>query len=493
MNFKSKNSKLNKGRALEQNWLFRTGLKGIGRKIAFSSLLVMTIGFFTNPFDSGLALLSYAGLVVAVFPLLSFIATKELKHVSIFIPLLLTWIYFLAPFLYDEPIVHSYRNVPEVFFPQMALSAAGSLLAMCVGFYFSFSSKRKTTISGRKFRLSERQLSTLILICIFMGVSSNILRYYAPEILKPFGQIFALLDFAPVLAIALGVLYLLRGGRAAVVIAPATFYLVFEILLRVSETLFSKIIYMVAAIILVVIFERRKIPWVTIAICFVSIFPLFNARMNFRMEAHERWHYEKFEEKEKIPGLLGRGLENLRESYAIWNWDDFGQSVQDQSQTRFEGISYFGQCVFVVKTEKKELKYGETFWWLPLTPVPRVIIPWKPRNYHATDLAVEYGVKGEDSKAAMNFPMLVEFYINFGFIGVVVCSFFQGALYKWCFRFAAFGQGDLNMLFFVNILWHLEKVESNVTLIFGGIFQAILSWWFLAKIVNLNFRGKLFK
>ncbi|PKN13537.1 MAG: hypothetical protein CVU69_02365 [Deltaproteobacteria bacterium HGW-Deltaproteobacteria-4] len=398
----------------------------------------------------------------------------------------MTWLYFLGPYLYENLPTHSYRVIPYDHLPDMAMYSALSICALVLGFYSIFRRSTGRPISSLNFQLSRPALGRVALIMIAFGVLSRGIDYYLSWVLGPFGQLFQIIDFAPVLAICAGLLYYLRGGRELVILVPVSTYFFLEILLRVSETLFSKIIYIIAGMIIIYILERKKIPWMVIALTFVLVFPVFNSRMLFRMEAHNRWYGLAGAEKLGITELIGKGGGYLMQSYSFSDWDNLGASVETQASSRFENISYLGQCVYLVKDQAKPLKYGETFWWLPLTPVPRAIFPWKPPNYHATLLAEEYGCKGLFSKAAMNFPMLVEMFINFGFVGMVALSFFQGGLYRWCLGKVAYGVGDLNALAFINILWHLEKVESNITMIFGGIFQALITWWLLARFLKVR-------
>jgi hypothetical protein len=398
----------------------------------------------------------------------------------------MTWIYFLAPYLHGTLVSHSYRMIPHDYLGEMAAYSALSLVALFVGFYATFRRPRRRTISPPDFTVRKGVLGRVAVGFIVIGLVSNIIDYYVPWVLEPLGQLLQVLDFAPVLALCVGLLYWLRGGRSLGVLVPLIIYFSFELALRTSETLFSKIAFLFAGLFLVYIIERRRIPWLALIAAFLLLFPIFHERTQFRMEAHNRWHYTPFEDREKIPALLSRGAGYLVKSYQFWNWGSFAEALVAQGRSRFEDISYLGQCVYQVEAKGVPLKYGATFWWLPLTPIPRTIFPWKPSNYHPTLLAIEYGLKGPYSKAAMNFPMLAEMYINFGFLGMVVLSFFQGVLYKWCLRIVSFGVGDLNLLSFVNILWHLEKVESNITMIFGGILQALLTWWMIARFVRFR-------
>ncbi len=458
----------------------------VGKILTIIAFITFCVGLYTRPFNFFLAVFSLIGFAVILFPLVAFTISRELRHLTIFIPASLTWLYFLGPYLYESLPQHSYRIIPTEHLPIMAGSACLALVGMLSGYYFSFRRPPQKTISSPRFRLSLPQLARLTWCLIALGIATRVGQYYAPWILKPFGQLVGILDFAPVLSFCSCLLFILRRGKSLPLLTVSFLYLLVELLLRISETLFSKIAFLLAGLLLVYIIERRRIPWKSMICALIIFYPLYESRENFRLEAHERWHYTSFSQSEKIPTLLNRGYSYMLSSYSNWEWAQFQGSIQDQASSRLEGISFLGQCVHLVENEAVELKYGATFWWLPITPIPRFIAPWKPINYHPTRLAEEYGCKGIGSKAAMNFPMLVEMFINFGFIGMVIGSFFQGLLYKWTLRMACFGLGDLNLLLFINILWHLEKIESNITMIFGGIFQALITWWIIGRLLPIT-------
>ena len=135
---------------------------------------------------------------------------------------------------------------------------------------------------------------------------------------------------------------------------------------------------------------------------------------------------------------------------------------------------------------------GETFYWLPLVPVPRVIFPAKPKNVMSTDVATEYGLRGEVSIASINFPMLVEGYINFGFKGMVLMSLLFGIAYKWFASKFGFGVGDLNLIIVMNSVKQFTHAEGNITLVFGALIQVYLFWYVVVWFFKLNENNKLF-
>ena len=47
---------------------------------------------------------------------------------------------------------------------------------------------------------------------------------------------------------------------------------------------------------------------------------------------------------------------------------------------------------------------------------------------------------------------------------------------KLVYRKIAFGNGDFNLLIYINAFWHLPKVESSSVMILGGFLQVLFSF-----------------
>lgn len=91
--------------------------------------------------------------------------------------------------------------------------------------------------------------------------------------------------------------------------------------------------------------------------------------------------------------------------------------------------------------------------------------------------AIYYGLKDKSWRASINFPMLCEFYANFGYLGMIFLSFFNGILIVWFMRKFNDGEGDTNLLLLIFIVSKIIVVEANVTLAYGAILQVIAVCW----------------
>jgi hypothetical protein len=122
---------------------------------------------------------------------------------------------------------------------------------------------------------------------------------------------------------------------------------------------------------------------------------------------------------------------------------------------------------------------GETYLSLVGFAVPRFLWPTKPTKTLGQDFGHRYGyLDSWDSWTSINLPFLVEFYANFGEIGVLIGMVIVGVLYRLL-------DNDLNrpgqplqvtICSFV-LLVPLLNIESDFSLVFGGLFMNGVALW----------------
>ena len=386
-----------------------------------TSLIIVLIILMIHPFNWLLAGMSLVAISVVILPLFIFYRTKDTVHVIVFIPLLMTFIYFLSPFLQNELVNHNYRIIPVEYIFEICLYSGLSIIAIFFGFYFpKFTHVKPIFIKSEK--LSHRNLKLLFYFFLGLAIIQTNLELYAHWLYRPLGEILQVFEFSQVLALSIGVLYFIRGGKSYSVRFIFIIFFISELFFRVSDTLFSKVMYLFCCIFFTYIIETKVLPWKRILLVLLLLIPSFSMRKEYRNIVIERWYFGA--EKLSIVQSINEGFDYFTQPLINFEFSEITDVISNQQNTRFENISYLGQCVHMVKNNGLRLKWGETFWWFPLAIVPRALFPWKPINNHATTLAQEYGTKGF-AKGAMNFPMLVEYFINFGCFGMIIFSFLQ--------------------------------------------------------------------
>lgn len=122
---------------------------------------------------------------------------------------------------------------------------------------------------------------------------------------------------------------------------------------------------------------------------------------------------------------------------------------------------------------------GETYLSLVGFAVPRFIWPSKPTKTLGQDFGHRYGyLDSWDTWTSINLPFLVEFYANFGEMGVLIGMVIVGLLYRLL-------DNDLNRpgqplqvtICCLVLLVPLLNIESDFSLVFGGLFMNGVALW----------------
>jgi hypothetical protein len=134
---------------------------------------------------------------------------------------------------------------------------------------------------------------------------------------------------------------------------------------------------------------------------------------------------------------------------------------------------------------------GETYLSLVGFAVPRFIWPSKPTKTLGQDFGHRYGyLDSWDTWTSINLPFLVEFYANFGEVGVLIGMAIVGLSYRLL-------DNDLNRagqplqvtICNLVLLVPLLNIESDFSLVFGGLFMnGVALWCLLVALSQLPMR-----
>lgn len=130
---------------------------------------------------------------------------------------------------------------------------------------------------------------------------------------------------------------------------------------------------------------------------------------------------------------------------------------------------------------------GETLRNLLTNPVPRVFWPGKPPETLGQWFGHKYLILApDDLGTSINVPWLVEFYVNFGLVGVLLGMAAVGALLAALEAvLLAPGMSDLAIVAGWSLIFRLFYQESNVSLMLGGLPAQIL---FLLAFLHVALR-----
>jgi hypothetical protein len=147
----------------------------------------------------------------------------------------------------------------------------------------------------------------------------------------------------------------------------------------------------------------------------------------------------------------------------------------------------------VVRSTPQRVPYwdGATYRSLVGALVPRVLWPGKPEKRLGNDFGHRYGyLTRDDLSTSVNFPFLVEFFANFAAAGVVLGMLAVGTLYQALERrINRPGQDPLVSILAVSVFVPLFNIESDFSLIFGGIIMAGAAQWAILRTIRFHARA----
>jgi hypothetical protein len=147
----------------------------------------------------------------------------------------------------------------------------------------------------------------------------------------------------------------------------------------------------------------------------------------------------------------------------------------------------------VIRRTPEEIPYwgGTTYLSLVGAFVPRFLWPDKPTKELGQAFGHRYGYVGaNDTGTAVNLPILVEFFLNFGMIGVVFGMAIVGLIYRLVERAVNNpGQSDLLSLAGIVLMIPLTNIESDFSLGFGGLILNGLALWLVLRLMGRGSEG----
>lgn len=220
-----------------------------------------------------------------------------------------------------------------------------------------------------------------------------------------------------------------------------------------------------------------RVPLVVLAALGLFIMGLRGAANEYRVVLHNSPHL--LEDR-----ALERGLQFFELARSELEREG-ASSITASAFGRFSQIALFAEVV-----DKTPLAIphwgGATYATLPATFVPRALWPDKPAKELGQRFGHRYGVLHEtDTTTSINLPQLVEHYVNFGALGVLLGSLAIGLVYRVLVHLLVHpAAGEAGLVFGVLFASRLLHVESDTSLVLGIVLQLALLCaplaWFLA-------------
>lgn len=153
-------------------------------------------------------------------------------------------------------------------------------------------------------------------------------------------------------------------------------------------------------------------------------------------------------------------------------------SIKSNVETNINRMNHISVFAYVIDKTPKSVPFweGETYKFLLVSYIPRVLWPNKPTAPQGNEFGHRYGlVEPWNFETTFNLPWLPEFYANYGTIGVflgmgLVGLFFRALVifFSWPINY------PLQYLIGLTITFELFFAESNLALMMGGVLSTTI-------------------
>jgi hypothetical protein len=251
----------------------------------------------------------------------------------------------------------------------------------------------------------------------------------------------------------------------------------FRFLASLTSGAVGQVIYDAIVMLGVYWVAKRKWPWRTGMLFAFFVIPMLGVKGEYRKQV---WfateNYNTLEKAQIFFGLMRDGF--------------LGQEgfVKDSLETSVQRIDQTITLCAVMNLTPSVIPYwgGDSYSTLYWMFIPRLLYPDKPLKVMGQDFGHRYGLLGKsDRTTSYNLPQLVELYVNFGTWGVVLGMFLIGMICRWLFHvFSSPVSGDAGKLLAVVVFSRLCNIESDFSLVFGGLFLQILTLALMVRLMN---------
>lgn len=222
--------------------------------------------------------------------------------------------------------------------------------------------------------------------------------------------------------------------------------------------------------------NKRRIPWHFIVLVVLIMTLLNPIKQQFRMKTWYSTQERSITMVDKIESM-GVTAANYYSDKSI-----IAEVIQDKGLiNRVSNISLFAYITFLTP-DYIAYWHGDSYRTLWTSYIPRILWPEKPQATIGQDFGHRYYlININDKGTSINLPWLIEFYINFGLLGVIAGMFFVGFFFRILLQKLKFpAQARIEYVIAVTITFSLFFAESNFALMVGGMLPTFIVFIILA-------------
>lgn len=197
-----------------------------------------------------------------------------------------------------------------------------------------------------------------------------------------------------------------------------------QLILGASSALTTQVVMPLFMLLMLYSAVRRRIPWTLLLVGVLVLVPLYTTGHEVRSLSGSGQLTSE--------GPVGRGLVFFQTAGRYLSSGSTFEESLKQLERRFsdQGLMLLS---YVAELTPRQIPYwgGESYGNLLWMFIPRLIYPDKPRSEFGQAFGHRYHfLDASDYTTSKNMPQLVEAYVNFGWLGVIVVMLLLGAFYR---------------------------------------------------------------
>lgn len=248
--------------------------------------------------------------------------------------------------------------------------------------------------------------------------------------------------------------------------------IILQLLLGLASTALAQIAMVVVFFCLIYLNVRKKVLIKTIGIFVIAFIFANPVKHEMRLSIGEDSNKLNFVQK---AGVFAQLLENPSKY----------SDIRGSSQSTISRLDHGGLMAEILSLSPKYVPFawGQTYDSLFTIWIPRFLWPEKPMSSVGNEWAHWYGLLDSyDFTTSYNLPWIVEFYVNFGTVGVLLGMFLCGLGFSWLkVRLCSEQSSVIEYAVGAAILNQLWYTESNFALGFGGLVISSITFFFYFK------------
>lgn len=410
-------------------------------------------------------------LAVSVYPTWRYLRRGE-SNIP-FVPLIaiIYGVYYGLPLLLPFDRYLTFRSLAEKDVIAAQVIALMGLSILLLTFYRVPKNMWRGLLPQLSVEWCRSKAMHLAIVLAIIGISGNFFFSFV-DVPLALGTLLTICQQMGLVAIA--ILYLLQLRAQLPLMAQLLLWVVLiplQILVDLGSGYIFPIVRFVVMLFMIYLLIKRKIPWRWNLMALPVILLLLATKTDFRALTWDQGHTSDDNPIEK--GVLF--LQVSGSFLAGADLDRVYSSLEAAAQ-RMDLISVFS---YVVEKTPDGIPYwgGQSYTAILWKVVPRMLCPDKPLEFMGQSFGHRYSLIGPaDFTTSVNFPQLIEMYVNFGIVGVAVGMFMLGLLYRVLYHVLNYGKArSWGLISSAIIFSGLINIESNFTLVYGGI----IYWIFL--------------